>query len=74
LLAHRGRVNFLAPFIADHLLEDVILDKEVSLLIYELANFFETRDRHEKVAILNRVLEMLLQVAPNLFAESSTVE
>ena len=74
MLAHRCRVNLLAPLVANHLLEDVILHEEVSLLINELANFFKTRDRHEEVAILNRVLEVLLKVAPDLFAQSAAVE
>ena len=74
MLAHGRRVNLLAPLVADHLLEDVILHEEVSLLINELANFFKTRDCHEEVAILNRVLEVLLKVAPDLFAQSAAVE
>jgi hypothetical protein len=67
-------LNFLTALVADHLLKHVVLHEEVALLIYEFANFLKAGDCHKEVTVLDRVLKVLLEVRPDLFAKGASVE
>lgn len=56
-----------------HFAEHIVLDKEIACFIYELALTLELGDRNEEVSVFDTTWKFVVQIAPNLFAESAPI-